>query len=659
MNSYSTPARAYPDMTAARLSLRIMATTDLHGFLRGFDYSADRPRGDSGLSRIASLIARARQETCNTLLFDNGDLLQGSHLADFWGQQRGIGPGEVHPLVAAMNALGYDAAAPGNHDFDFGLPFLSRVIADAHFPYVCANAFETFDTGLRGNFLRPWAILTRQVQDTNGAAHVLRIGVIGFVPAQTADWEAAQLGKQLTTEDIIATARTQVPALRAAGADLVIALAHTGIATGNAPHDADDNVAIPLAAIEGIDVLVCGHSHQQFPHPDYASRPGVDAVNGRLHGKPTVLPGHLGSHLGVIDLSLRKTPGGRWTIERSHSTLRPVTSASCPGTGKITELTPEQDQIVQLSERAHAEVRAELAKNVGRTSVPLQSFFSLIAPDAAMSVVAEAKAEFIARAVAQTPQADLPILAAVRPARFGGHAGPSSFVDIGSGPLQLRDVLGLYAYPNLVSAICLNGAQIIEWLERSASVYRTIQPGDIDQPLLDQDFPSYNFDALYGLTYEIDLSAPPRYTPNGTLCHPDSHRIRDLRHDGRLLQDTDRFLVASDSHRAASFSCLYGAQVLHFPNSARNMLIDAIRRKGTIAPQLWPVWRFTPIPGARAWFDTAPAARTRQTDLARLHMVAGGITPAGYLRISLDLSAPILASFAPLRMFRQGFGPRH
>ncbi|RWR32030.1 bifunctional 2',3'-cyclic-nucleotide 2'-phosphodiesterase/3'-nucleotidase [Sinirhodobacter populi] len=636
--SVASSSNRLPNACDIRLSLRLLATTDLHGSLRGFDYTTDQPRYDGGLSRIASLVTRARRGAPNSLLFDNGDLLQGSPLADYWGQKRGIHPGEIHPLIRAMNALGYDAAAPGNHDFDFGLDFLIRVMRDATFPYICANAFHEEKGGTHDPLLPPWTILTRDMTDETGCPRQIRIGLIGFVPAQTAIWQSIRLGSRLTTSDIVATAKAQIPALRAAGADLVIALAHTGIAPPGAP-DAAENVAVPLAAVEGIDVLICGHSHLQFPHPDGPLATGVDPANGCLHGKPAVLPGYWGSHLGVIDLSLCRDGEGPWRVERSHSHLLSVGQPSA-STARAGRPTPEQDAIVRLTRQAHAEIRSVLACDLGRTAVPLNSFFSLVAPDAAMSLVAEAKADFLAHAVAHLPEADLPILAAVRPARFGGHRGPSGFVDIGSGPLHIRDVLDLYAYPNLIAAIRLSGQQIAQWLEWSASIYQRLRPGATDQPLLDPDFPFYNFDALYGLTYEIDLGKPARYAVNGALLDAGSRRIRDLRHQGRPVRATDMFLIATDSHRAASCFFGQGVRILHFSTSARSVVIETIRRQGTIVPQIWPVWHFTPVPGAVAWFDTAPAARTCLHDLHRLGLTAGETTPDGFLRMRMDFSRP-------------------
>ncbi|MFT3690188.1 bifunctional 2',3'-cyclic-nucleotide 2'-phosphodiesterase/3'-nucleotidase [Paenirhodobacter sp.] len=482
------------------VALRVMATTDLHGFLLGYDYTRNRPSPDTGLSRVASLIARARAEAPNCLLFDNGDFLQGSLLADFWGQRRGIHCGETHPMIAAMNALGYDAGTPGNHEFNFGLDYLHRVLRDAQFPFVCANALWEG----AGHMLPPWIILEREVTDEAGLPQRLRIGVIGFLPPQTVNWDRVHLAGSVTTLGIVEAARLEVPRLRAAGADVVIALAHTGL--GDAGDD-PEHVGRKLAAVEGIDALVCGHSHIAFPPP------GDDPERGNINGKPVILPGRWGSHLGVMDLTLRRRDNGGWRVEGANSTLRPV--AQRAGPGRFTCQTEEDPRIVALGAEPHAEIMAELSRVLSRCATPLQSFFSMVAPDAALHLIAEAKAAHVRRALAGQPEADLPLLCAVTPMKCGARGGPDHFIDIPPGPLRVRHVLDLYAFPNTVTAVRLTGAQITEWLERAAAAFLQVAPGGTGQPLLNPAFPSYNFDIFHGLTYEIDPSQPARYNAHG------------------------------------------------------------------------------------------------------------------------------------------------
>ena len=147
------------------IRLRLLATSDLHVHILPFDYHTGLPADRLGLARTASLIVEARGEVENCLLFDNGDFLQGSPLGDFVAQVRGLQTGDVHPVVAAMNALGYDAGTLGNHEFNYGLDFLTTALAGAAFPIVTANVQRVNDPHADRPLALPYVILDRSLQD--------------------------------------------------------------------------------------------------------------------------------------------------------------------------------------------------------------------------------------------------------------------------------------------------------------------------------------------------------------------------------------------------------------------------------------------------------------------------------------------------------------
>ncbi|MCE8470221.1 metallophosphoesterase, partial [Rhodovulum sulfidophilum] len=279
------------------MHLRLLETSDLHVHIFPYDYYTDRPIDTAGLARTATLIAALRRDVANALLFDNGDFLQGNPMGDYIAHERGLRPGELHPVIAAMNAIGYDAATLGNHDFNYGLDFLLDAIAGARFPVVSANLLPgpLAPPGLTR--LQRHALLDRSVTDGAGRRHRLRIGVIGFLPPQIAIWDRRHLEGRAEGGDIVSAARELVPRMRRDGADLVVALAHSGI--GEPTHVArQENACLPLARIEGIDAILSGHQHQALPGPDFAGIAGVDTETGSIHGKPAVMPGFWGSHLG-------------------------------------------------------------------------------------------------------------------------------------------------------------------------------------------------------------------------------------------------------------------------------------------------------------------------------------------------------------------------
>ena len=292
-----------PAAQAQLLKLRILGTTDLHVNLMSYDYYQDKPVQEYGVARTATLIKTARTEVRNTLLFDNGDLLQGSPMGDYMARAKPLQAGQVHPAFKVMNALGFDAANVGNHEFNYGLPFLRTALAGAAFPYVSANVLIDEGTDKGKPAFAPYVMLERRFSDEAGNEHKLKIGVIGFVPPQIMLWDRIHLQGRVLPLDIPQTARELVPRMREQGADLVVVLAHTGFEFGQTVFFAENTVA-RLAEVPGVDAIVFGHSHGEFPGRFFNRHPKVDLERGTINGVPAVMAGFWGSHLGVIDLTL-------------------------------------------------------------------------------------------------------------------------------------------------------------------------------------------------------------------------------------------------------------------------------------------------------------------------------------------------------------------
>ena len=304
--------------------LRIMETTDLHVHVRPYDYYADKPVDTVGLSRTASIINDIRAEATNTMLVDNGDYLQGNPMGDYVAYERGMKEGDTHPVIDAMNVLGFDAATIGNHEFNYGLDFLKKATAGANFPVVLANIATETGSGPRGDrtLFKPYVILDREVTDGAGNTHPIRVGVIGFTPPQVMNWDRKHLEGNVQARDIVETAEAWVPQILEEGADIVVALSHSGI--GSADHtEGMENASVPLAGVEGIDAVMTGHSHLVFPSPTYAGFAAVDAEKGTLHGKPAVMGGFWGSHMGLIDLLLERDGNG-WRVVSAETEARPI-----------------------------------------------------------------------------------------------------------------------------------------------------------------------------------------------------------------------------------------------------------------------------------------------------------------------------------------------
>jgi len=607
---------------AATLRVRLLATTDLHMQLTGYDYYSDRPEKTGGLARLAPLIAAARAETGVdlSLLFDNGDSIQGTQMGDIAARH----PSAPHPLMRAFSYLGYDAMGLGNHDFNFGLEVLDQVLEQAPCPVVCANAH-------RLDRATPWqqeVILEREVR-TGADVTLLRIGVLATLPPQTVDWDAHLLSGRMRVDGIVEAARHAVTRLRAAGCDLIIALAHSGLAEADAAPD-QENAVIPLAALDGIDAVIAGHTHLRLPSQDAAPLPHTDRANGLVHGKPVVMPGHHGSHLGIIDLDLRQTPGGRWRVARAQAVLRPAEG-------------PADTALMQLLAADHAATCAAANQPAGHADDAMHSYFTFVAPDRGLAKVAAAQAAALRPFLAGTPLADLPLLSSVSPLKAGGRAGPDHYTDVPAGPLSMRHVADLHMFPNELRALVLTGADLREWLEMAAGVFLSPAPAGACDMLLDTSVPGHNFDSLYGLTYEIDPRAPPRYDIGGRLIADENRRIGSLCHNGTPVDDRQKFVVALNNYRAnggGHFLMLDRGEPVPLPSlRIQSALHDYLSGRLPADPleQAPHPWRLAPLPGQSAILRTGPRARDHLDELAGRDISDLGLDAEGFLRLRVGL----------------------
>lgn len=623
----SPPSAATPQ--SADTQLRLLATSDIHAYIRGYDYFAQKPDAAYGLAYTANLIEVARLEADNVVLIDNGDLIQGSALGD-WAAQQGTGylKDHVHPVIAALNALDYDAAVPGNHEFDYGLDFFHATLAGAQFPYVTANVFHA-----RANpspwsspLLEPYVILPREVVDTEGNVHQLQVGVIGFTPPQIMNWNRQHLDGRVEVRDIVEAARYYVPQMRQAGADIIIAVPHAGLEHFEQYPQFAEQATVELARVEGIDAILFGHQHRLFPgDPSYDELPGVDNQRGYIHGVPAVQPGQWGSHLGVIDLTLRKT-GQNWQVTDSQVALRPL--------AKLPLVTEHPDVVAALDD-SHEQTLAMLNQPLVPLNAALRNYFAQVRPELTVQLINEAQLDH-----AQALQAlgllddDVPLLSAAAPFR-NGASGPTDYTSIEPGYLTLGNLSDMYVYPNTIQVVRINGAQLRDWLEMSARVYQQIQMRpDYDEWLLRDDVASFNFDVIRGVTYEIQPHHPERFDQAGQLTHPRHHRIYNLRHEGRLVTSADEFLVVTNNYRASgggNFPHLDGSQVVYDgPHKVRDIVADYMnqlgqRNAGGYRPDFEEHWHLALPRGARVVMrsSASPAALAearRQRDIEFLRL---------------------------------------
>ena len=620
---------AHPPQTPTQerhVKLRLLATSDLHMQISSFDYVKDRPSDAGSLAKLARLIADARaqalQDNQLCLLFDNGDTLQGNPLADLLAEEP---VAEVNPMVACINHLAYDAGGLGNHDCDFGLEYLRRCIEQHQMPVVCSN-LDCDDLPT----VQKSVLLERKVTTSDGTETMLTIGVLSSLPDKTAAWNRHHLSGRAHLSAPLQVLRKEAEILRQRGADIVVVLAHMGLSLFDEGPDAQNQIA-EVAGLACVDAVIGGHTHLRFPGPDHAGLAHVDAERGIVHGTPVVQPGVAGSDLGQIDLNLSwDVDQKQWRVAQCSSILSTVTAN-----------TSEDPTILKLSKAAHDTVRKHLSRPAARLAKPMHSYFALAQPSPVIGLMAAAKHHAIQKEVADSELAELPLIAVASATLSGGFDGPDNFIALASGEIAQRHIAGLNPYANQVWAVKATGARLIDWLERSAVIFNTLHCDSPDQLLINPQVPGFRYDAIYGLTYEIDPRKPPRFDAAGRVVDPNAGRVSNVEWQGRPLDLGQEFLVATTDHRAGGgglyqpFSA--GEVVVHGRAPLRAALLDYLKAPDCAAVRDTKPWRLTSDLGCSAVVLTAPEAVDYLQDIAHMSPQIVGTSPEGFLRIRLSL----------------------
>jgi 2',3'-cyclic-nucleotide 2'-phosphodiesterase/3'-nucleotidase len=606
----SAPALAAPSKAGASAELAILETTDLHSAVVGYDYFKLAEDPSLGLDRTASLIAQARRDFPNTLLFDNGDTIQGNALGDYQATVQPVRCGQLLGIYKAMKKIGYDGIGIGNHDFNFGLAYLGQVTgrrldvegvakkqcAGPGFPVVLANVYSM---KTRKPLFEPYRILTKRIRavDADGKPFEasVKVGIIGFTPPAILNWDRRWLAGKVTTQGLVETAKRYLPEMRARGAELVVAISHGGL--DDSPYSpAMENGNYYLAqaggALGGIDALLLGHSHQAFPNPFSTvaqfNLPNVDKVKGRVFGVPTVMANLWGKNLGVVRLQLRHD-GKRWhadpdaAIVENRSTQQPD-----------KRYVAADPAVMELVKDEHEATIRYVKTPIGSADFRMSTYFADVGDVSAIQVVNQAQAAYVRRYVqANLPQyAQLPVLSVSAPFKTGS-AGVLDYTDVAGGDLALNNAADLYLYPNALAVVKIDGAGLKAWLEKAAMRFNTIDPEKTaPQELVNTGFAGYNFDTVTApeLRYEIDVTQPP------------GKRIVNLRLRGAALADDQGVLVATNNYRASGgggFPGLDGSKtVLAAPDASRDVLIAYIKEAKRLTREangLHRSWRFAQV----------------------------------------------------------------
>lgn len=512
---------------ATEATVVLMGTTDVHGWLLPHDYYTGEETAH-GLARLAPLIDSIRAEhPGRTALVDSGDLLQGNPLAYVYSEPH---EGERHPVVEAMDLVGYDAAALGNHEFNFGIEHLDRAIEGARTPFLAANVFRH---GTDEHAYLPYVVVERQV-----GGRPLRIGITAATPPGVHVWDRAHVEGRLEFRDIVASLRPVVAELRARGADLVVVAAHSGLegtsydtaSTGLGP----ENVVarLPLE-VPGIDVVFMGHTHREL-------------ADSTIGGTLVLQARNWAQSLAVAELRLAADEGSGWrVVSRRGQIVRPDSS-------RVSQ------PLAEALQAAHQRAADYVTRPIGASPVRWGAEHARVRATPIIEFVNE-----VQRQVAGT---DLSATSA-----FNLSAS------IPEGSITVADIARLYVYDNnTLRAVRISGAQLRAYLEKSAEYYLPCPEARCER-VTNPDVPGYNFDIVSGVEYTLDISRPM------------GERVVRLEYRGRPVRDTDSFTMALNNYRqggGGGFGMVSQAPVVHDGDeSIRDLLIREIQRRGTLSPE--------------------------------------------------------------------------
>ncbi|MFE0174802.1 bifunctional metallophosphatase/5'-nucleotidase [Streptomyces sp. NPDC059002] len=551
-----------------RYAFTVLGTTDLHGNVFNWDYFTDKEfddkdHNDVGLAKISTLVNQVRKEKGrgNTLLIDAGDTIQGTQLSYYYAKVDPITAehGPVHPMAQAMNVIGYDAAALGNHEFNYGIPVLRKFEEQCDFPLLGANAL---DAKTQKPAFPPYFM--KRLRTPHGRD--VKVAVLGLTNPGIAIWDKANVQGKMTFPGLEEQAAKWVPKLRSMGADVVIVSAHSGSSGTSSYGDqlpyVENAAGLVAEQVPGIDAILVGHAHTEIP--EYF-------VENKETGKKVVLsePLKWGQRLTLFDFDLVWAKG-RWTVEKM-------------GAKVLNSNTAEEDEkVTRLLADEHKKVVAYVNQVIGTSKAAMSTAEGPFKDVPIIDLINQVQKETVAEALKGGAYAALPVLS--QASCFSRTA------QIPAGDVTIRDAAGLYPFENTLEARLLTGAQLKEYLEFSARYYvRTAAGGPVDPAKLTnaENIPDYNYDAVLGLTYEIDIAKPA------------GSRIVKLSFGGKEIDPKAEFVLAVNNYRASgggNFPHIAGAKQL-WANSEeiRNTIIGWVKAKGTVDPGQFAAvdWRLT------------------------------------------------------------------
>ncbi|AXJ01267.1 2',3'-cyclic-nucleotide 2'-phosphodiesterase / 3'-nucleotidase [Cyclonatronum proteinivorum] len=508
--------------------LVLLSTADVHGHIYPWNYYADEADERHSLLKAATLIDSVRSQQPHTLVFDAGDWLQGNPFAEYFARTDTTQP---FAFIGVTQAMNFDGIVVGNHEFNFGLPHLHYRISESDVPFMAANAVD-YETGEPA--YTPWLL-----QEKDGFS----IGIIGLTTPGSAVWDRPRLEGRIRFEDGAKTAARYVTKLQEKGAEVIVIVMHAGF-EGTTSYTSDElgeeHFGQTIAeTVPGVHAIIASHTHRVIDDLTYFSEANPQGV-------AVTQPGRWASHLGYTELLLSRDSEGNAIVNFGLNRALPVEAAE-----------PHPELYARYLSQ-HERVRAHVQAPIARTDSVWTSTRARLEDSPITDLV-----QYVQR---KATGADL-----------SGSAIFNTDATFADGVITRGNLARLYPFENTLFKLRISGAELREYLEFSARYFATYEGDGSEAPVSSGVTPGFNFDVVYGASYQIDVRQPA------------GDRIRNLEVNGRPVQDSDHFTIALNSYRAVGggdFHMIANAEVVKKIDTSVRLLIEAyLLEKGHINPQ--------------------------------------------------------------------------
>ena len=521
--------------------LTILGTSDMHGNIWGFSYEDSSETTNNGMARLYTYIQQVRTEDPNTILIDAGDDIQGTIMTDDLYNKT---PEEPHPIITAMNYMGYDAMTLGNHEFNWGIPTMQTILSQAEFPVLAANVTDAAGELVTG---AGWTIVERDG---------IRVAIIGVVTPDVPIWDG---GKEGIDDAVYEAANVAVgQAIDEIGdqADVIVVSAHMGMYAEFDEEGGSDSAQKILDDNPEIDVLQVAHNHVTVNE-----KQGDTVIGGVRNG---------GREIARFDLTLDADNN---VVD---STVEIVDMEGVEPSQEIRE--------IPLVAEAHQKTIDYIAGGTDESGEPLPPLGSTTAkfqPEneirgiPAGRVMDTAVMDLINKIQLENSGADVSAAALFKDTS-----------DLPEGDINYGNIFDIYKFDNTLYRVPVTGAELKAYMEWSAECYNQWKEGDINISF-DPEYPDYLYDMFAGVEYEIDLSKPK------------GERIQNVMFQGEPLQDDQVLTLAVNNYRYSSAlkaqGLISGTKEWESSNSIRDMIVAYFAEHSPVAPEVDNNWKIVGV----------------------------------------------------------------